>query len=79
MAVGNVVGSNIVNLLFILGLCAIIRPLDVKKQTRLFEMPIHLFAAILLIILANGFIGTNVISRVEGIVLFFICYFIYYL
>ncbi len=82
MAVGNIVGSNIVNLLFILGMCAIIRPLDVKKQTRLFEMPIHLFAAVLLIILANGFIGTNVISRVEGIILFlfailFIIYNIY--
>lgn len=82
MAVGNVVGSNIVNLLFILGLCALIRPLDVKKQTRLFEMPIHLFAAILLLILANGFIGTNIISRVEGVILFtfailFIIYNIY--
>lgn len=69
MAVGNIVGSNIVNLLFILGLCAVIKPLDIKKQTRLFEIPINLFATVLLFILGNSFIGNSVISRVEGIIL----------
>lgn len=37
MSIGNVVGSNIANLLFILGVCAIIKPLKFKKQTKLIE------------------------------------------
>ena len=48
MSVGNIVGSNLVNLLFILGICAIIKPLIFKKETKFIENFIALFVTILL-------------------------------
>ncbi len=86
IAVGNVLGSNISNLLFILGLCAIIKPLQFKKQTKYIENFIAIFSTIILCffcmnlhmsntsMLAVDAIGTvNQITRVEGIVLL-ICF-----
>ena len=51
IAVGNVVGSNIFNVLFILGISALIAPLVVHKQVIRQELPIMLGAAILLLIM----------------------------
>ena len=48
MSIGNVVGSNIANLLFILGACAIIKPLKFKKQTKLIENFIAIATTIIL-------------------------------
>ena len=44
MAIGNVVGSNIANLLLILGVSAIVRTITFKRETRLIEIPICLAA-----------------------------------
>ena len=52
LAVGNVVGSNICNVLLILGLCALITPLSVANQIIRQEVPIMIGASILLIVLA---------------------------
>ena len=52
LAVGNVVGSNICNVLLILGLCALITPLSVANQILRQEVPIMIGASILLIVLA---------------------------
>src|SRR5574344_1075879 len=61
IAIGNVVGSNLANLFFILGVCAIIKPLVFQKQTKLIENPVTIFAtAILLYFCING---TNEISN----------------
>ena len=58
MAVGNVVGSNIFNVLFILGLSALIAPLFVNAQLIRQEVPIMIGASVLLIVLAvDGRIG----------------------
>ena len=66
LAVANVVGSNIVNILLILGLSALIIPLLVDRQLIRQEVPIMVGASFLMWILAlNGSIG-----RVEGAVLF---------
>ena len=48
MSIGNVVGSNIANLLSILGICAVIKPLKFKKQTRLIENFIAIATTIIL-------------------------------
>lgn len=48
ISIGNVVGSNIANLLFILGVCAVIKPLKVKKQTKLIENFIAIATTIIL-------------------------------
>lgn len=56
LAVGNVVGSNIANILLILGLAAVMWPLDVSRRILHFDAPIMIAAAILLYVLAavNG-------------------------
>lgn len=52
MAVGNVVGSNIFNVLFILGLSAVITPLVVDRQLIRQEVPILIGVSVLLLVLA---------------------------
>ena len=49
LAVGNVVGSNIANILLILGLSALIRPLIVQKESMRLDFPVLLLASALLI------------------------------
>ncbi len=76
MAIGNVIGSNLCNLLLILGISAAINPIIFKKETKLIEIPICIGTSIVFIILAN--IG-NSISRIDAIILIalfiaFICY-----
>ena len=76
MAIGNVIGSNLCNLLLILGISAAINPIIFKKETKLIEIPICIGTSIVLLILAN--IG-NSISRIDAIILIalfiaFICY-----
>jgi cation:H+ antiporter len=71
IAIGNVVGSNLANLFFILGVCAIIKPLVFQKQTKLIENPVTIFAtAILLYFCINGTNEiSNVITKKEGFIL----------
>lgn len=75
MSIGNVVGSNIANLLLILGICAIIKNLNFQKETKYFESPFALVVTILLFIFANNCIidGSGVIGRGAGIVLVSLC------
>lgn len=63
IAVGNVVGSNIFNVLFILGVSALIVPLTVARQVIRQEVPIMIGASVLL--LALGLDGT--LSRLDGL------------
>ncbi|MBP3421654.1 MAG: calcium/sodium antiporter [Lachnospiraceae bacterium] len=76
IAIGNVVGSNILNILIILGLTSVIIATAVAKSTIKIEIPYML--AITGILLAMGFTG-NVVSFVEGIILWvlFIVYLAY--
>jgi len=58
IAVGNVVGSNICNIAFILGLASVIAPLKVKSQLIKFDAPVMIFSTLLCcVFLANGNIG----------------------
>jgi cation:H+ antiporter len=66
IAVGNVVGSNIFNVLFILGVSALIAPLVVARQLVRLEVPIMIGVSVLLWALALG----GRLARVEGLVLF---------
>lgn len=74
MAVGNVIGSNLCNLLLILGLSAVIQTIEFKKETRLIETPLTLLVTITLFVLCN--IGAD-ITRGEGI--FLICLFVLFI
>lgn len=83
MVMGNVLGSNIFNVLGILGISALIYPLSVKTNTTWIEVPLSFLAAICVLVAgADIFLdgGTgNVISRSEGIMLllFFIIFLAY--
>ncbi|MBI2551816.1 calcium/sodium antiporter [Candidatus Uhrbacteria bacterium] len=83
IVIGNVIGSNIMNLLLILGISAVIFPLKVQSSTVWKEIPMSLLAALAVIIMANdAFIDgltLNILSRSEGLVLlFFFIIFLYY-
>lgn len=72
---GNIIGSNIFNLLFILGVAGVIYPLSVQRTTVKYEIPYSLFAALLLYFLVNDaiFFGKdyNSLGRVDALVLLF--------
>lgn len=65
LAVGNVVGSNIFNVLFILGLTALVTPLVVQSQLIRQEVPLMIAFSLLLILLSRD----DLISRADGVVL----------
>lgn len=75
LAISNVLGSNIVNVLGILGVAALIRTLPVSNTTVLSEIPFSLTAALLVGFLANAALfsdHTNLeISRIDGLILLF--------
>ena len=66
LSIGNIIGSNICNLLFILGLSAVIRPVKFQKQTKCLENPMSIILTFIFLIICN----TNQdVSRFEGILL----------
>lgn len=83
IAIGNIVGSNIANMLLILGVAAAIYPLKVGKGTVWKEIPFSLLAAVLVLVMANDAIVDglmfNALTRSDGIVLIsFFIIFLYY-
>jgi len=83
LAVGNVVGSNIINVLLVIGLAAVIKPMQIQSFTVRYELPFSLLAMALLFVVANdGLInGTNfsILHRSDGLIfLSFFLIFIYY-
>ena len=76
MAIGNIIGSNLSNLLLILGLSAIIKPVVFQKETRFYEIPMCLLFTIIFMIFCNS---QNSISRIEAIILLILfCVFLGY-
>lgn len=70
IAIGNIVGSNICNILLILGISAIVYPLSVKKSTIAREIPFALLGMILVLTMGNDMFfdgtGFNAITRTDG-------------
>ncbi len=66
IAVGNVVGSNIFNVLFILGVSAIAASLVVQKQLVRFDIPIMIYASFMVLLMCID----GQISRFDGLLLF---------
>lgn len=83
IAIGNIVGSNISNILLILGISSIIYPLSIKSSTIYSEIPYSIVAVLLVAFAANAsFLAgepVNQISRLDGFVLltFFALFLIY--
>jgi len=70
IAIGNIIGSNISNILLILGISAIVYPLSVKKSTVTREIPFALLGMILVFTMGNDMFfdgtGFNAITRTDG-------------
>ncbi|WP_299825728.1 calcium/sodium antiporter [uncultured Pontibacter sp.] len=83
MVLGNVLGSNIFNVLAILGISSVLYPLTVKTNTTWLEIPLSLLAAFAVLIIANDVYldgaELDFISRAEGLLLllFFTIFLVY--
>lgn len=73
MAIGNVVGSNIFNVLMIIGCTALVLPMQVGQGTMSKEIPLVILSSLVLAAFANDRLidgeAQNVISRIDGLVL----------
>ena len=71
VAIGNVVGSNIFNILGILGITALIHPVMVKRENIRFELPLCIGVSVLATLLAFNFFNGNpvTINRIDGVIL----------
>lgn len=71
IAIGNVVGSNIFNVLGILGLTALIMPVAVLRENKRFDLPFCIGVSVLTLLLAFNFFvgGAAEIGRIDGLVL----------
>ena len=78
IAIGNILGSNIANILLILGISALIFPLPAKKSTIKKEIPFSLLAVLVLGILVNDLLidqvnlldgASGLLSRIDGLIL----------
>lgn len=79
LAVGNIVGSNMFNILFIIGVVAIFNPMTIDDKLATFDFPFAVLSAVLLPFFALGgrfFFTFNGFSRWDGAILLLI--FIYY-
>ena len=77
MAVGDIVGANIFDILFVVGLCAVVRPVVIGRETLQKEFPMValssiVFALVACDVLIDG-LSTNFIDRSDGMIL--ICFF----
>ncbi|MDL2282806.1 calcium/sodium antiporter [Parabacteroides sp. OttesenSCG-928-G06] len=81
LAVGNVVGSNIFNVLMIVGCTAVIVPISITKSTLTREIPLCILASVALFICANDVLisgeAANWVSRTEGMLL--LCFFLIFM
>lgn len=83
IAIGNVIGSNIFNILAIVGITALIMPLTMSNSTIRIEIPLTILSSVVLFFMANDRLldmaGENVITRTEGFVLlaFFLIFLFY--
>ncbi len=76
IAIGNIIGSNITNLLFILGSCSLIKTLKFHKETIYYENFFMLISGVLLFILgiSSKVENMNFIGRGEGLFLLALCF-----
>ncbi len=81
LIIGNAIGSNLCNLLFILGLITVIRPVKIDKEARIFHIPMAFLASTVILLMGLGILGnsTQYINQIEGffLIILFIVYFSY--
>ena len=80
LIIGNAIGSNLCNLLLIMGIISFLRPINIDKETKNIHLPVALFSTLVVLGLGIGILGSpqNLINRTDGLILV-ILYFIYFL
>lgn len=80
LIIGNAVGSNICNLLLILGITAYLRPIELEKDVKIVHLPVALISTIAILVMGMGLVGSEkgIINQFDGKVLI-VLYFIYFL
>ncbi len=69
IAIGNIIGSNMFNLLAVLGIAATVRPMPLTAEVLTRDMPIMIGVSIVFFAMAYGFRGDGRLNRVEGALL----------
>lgn len=73
MAIGNVVGSNIFNILVIIGIVAIVRPIKVERSVMVNEIPLVILSSVALLAIGCGDVlgveGQRILERPDAILL----------
>ena len=71
LIIGNAIGSNLCNILLILGLISLIRPVEIENETKRIHIPAAIISTILVMIIGNGLLGTGkfIITKIEGFIL----------
>lgn len=71
LIIGNAIGSNLCNILLILGLISLIRPVEIESETKRIHIPAAIISTILVMIIGNGLLGTGkfIITKIEGFIL----------
>lgn len=81
LAIGNVVGSNIFNILGIVGITALVAPISITRGTLSKEIPLVVLSCVVALIVANDIFlesgSENVLSRADGLLL--LCFFAIFL
>ena len=67
ISIGNILGSNVINIALILGISAVIRPVSISRQVVKIEIPYMIFISVLFWVLCMD----SSIDRIDGIVLIF--------
>lgn len=71
LAVSNVVGSNIFNLMFVIGVCSILTPIMVQKATVVRDIPLSLGCALVLLVLGISGLGDKAgmtLGHADGVI-----------
>ena len=83
LAIGNVVGSNIFNILVIIGVTALVRPIVIERSVMTMEIPMVILSSVVLLMLGNSALingeagGVNEVSRLSG--LFLLVFFVLFM
>jgi cation:H+ antiporter len=81
IAIGNVVGSNIFNILFIVGCTSLVAPIVITRNTLRKEIPLCILSSVVLLLIANDVLldkgASNILSTTDGILL--LCFFLIFL
>lgn len=80
LIIGNAIGSNLCNLLFILGITAMLRPIHLEEDVKIVHLPVAYISTIAILVMGLGLWGSEagVINKIDGKILV-VLYFVYFL